>query len=207
MPNRTDRYFSALGSMAQRVIATTGDGSPMVLDSALETVVERARATHDGGGTIMFIGNGGSAAIASHMANDYAKNGRLRAVCYNDGAALTCLANDLGYENVFAYPISLHARTGDLLVAISSSGRSASILNGVAAARKAGCSVVAMSGFAPDNPLRHLGDVNLYVPDGEYGFVEITHLALCHAVLDYAMGWTGLGQTNLSDFESNANVA
>ena len=73
----------------------------------------------------MFVGNGGSAGIASHLAIDFSKNGGLRSLAFNDASALTCLGNDLGYENVFAKQIDFHARAGDLLIAISSSGRSA----------------------------------------------------------------------------------
>ena len=144
---------------------------------------------YDCGNKLGFIGNGGSAGIASHMAIDYSKNGNIRSQAFNDPSALTCLGNDLGYENVFAKQIEFHARPGDLLVAISSSGNSQNILNGVAQARETGCKVVTLSGFAEDNRLRDLGDINFYVPSREYGFVEITHLALCHAVVDFAMGW------------------
>ena len=87
----------------------------------------------------MFIGNGGSAGIASHLAIDFSKNGGLRALAFNDPSALTCLGNDLGYENVFAKQIELHGRAGDLLIAISSSGRSPNILNAVEAARCRDC--------------------------------------------------------------------
>jgi D-sedoheptulose 7-phosphate isomerase len=137
----------------------------------------------------MFLGNGGSAAIASHMAIDYSKNGGLRALAFNDPVSLTCLGNDLGYENVFAKQVDLHARSGDLLVAISSSGKSANVLAAVASARERDCRVVTFSGFQVDNGLRSAGDVNFYVGSSEYGFVEIAHLALCHAILDIDMGW------------------
>ena len=123
------------------------------------------------------------------MAADFSKSGNIRAVAFNDSSMLTCLGNDLGYENVFAKQIEMHARQGDMLVAISSSGRSANILKGVAAARTMGCAVLTISGFLSDNPLRRIGDVNMWVNSGEYGFVEIAHLALCHAILDMAMGW------------------
>jgi D-sedoheptulose 7-phosphate isomerase len=132
----------------------------------------------------MFIGNGGSAGIASHMAIDFSKNGRMPAMAFNDGAALTCLANDFGYEEVFARQMHFHARRGDLLVAISSSGRSQSILRAVDAAREIGCSVITMSGFEPTNPLRAMGEVNFYVARSEYGIVEVAHTALIHAVVD-----------------------
>lgn len=131
-----------------------------------------------------FIGNGASAAIASHMAADWLKNAGIAAQCFNDGALTTCLANDMGYENVFAIPITAHARKGDLLVAISSSGESDNVLNGVDAAYRAGCYVVTMSGKKPDNRLRNLGDVAFYVPSDHYGTVEVCHHAICHAILD-----------------------
>ena len=58
----------------------------------------------------MFVGNGGSAGICSHLAIDFSKNGGLRAMAFNDPSALTCLGNDLGYENVFAKQIEFHGR-------------------------------------------------------------------------------------------------
>ncbi|MGZ2406214.1 phosphoheptose isomerase [Rhizobium ruizarguesonis] len=77
------------------------------------------------------------------------KNGGLRAMAMNDGATLTCLSNDLGYENVFSTQIAMHANEGDLLVAISSSGRSESITKAARSAREKGCAVMTLSGFVP----------------------------------------------------------
>jgi D-sedoheptulose 7-phosphate isomerase len=134
------------------------------------------------------VGNGGSSAIASHMATDYSKNGDVRAMALNDSSMLTCLGNDLGYDRVFAKQIELYARPDDLVIAISSSGRSANILNAVKAARAAKCAVVTFSGFTADNPLRRLGDINFYVASDRYGFVEIGHLTICHAILDFICG-------------------
>ena len=122
------------------------------------------------------------------MATDYSKNGNIRSLALNDSAMLTCLSNDLGYDLVFAKQIELHARPGDLAIAISSSGRSASILNAVKAARTAKCAVVTFSGFTADNPLRGLGDINFYINSDRYGFVEIAHLTICHAILDFIRG-------------------
>jgi len=147
-----------------------------------------ARRTHAAGNKLIFVGNGGSAAISSHMATDYSKNGDVRAMALNDASMLSCLGNDLGYERVFAKQIELYARADDLVIAISSSGRSANILNGVKAARAAKCAVVTFSGFASDNPLRRLGDLNFYINSDRYGFVEIGHLTICHAILDFICG-------------------
>src|SRR5579859_6852640 len=121
---------------------TSDSGRKLTLDQAINRVMAHAVRTHESGNKLIFVGNGGSAAIASHMATDYSKNGDIRSLALNDSSMLTCLGNDLGYDRVFAKQIELHARPGDLVIAISSSGRSANILNAVAAARAAGCAVV-----------------------------------------------------------------
>ena len=189
MASRLESYFSALGECLGAATVVDGSGTSLGLSDAVERTVELVRTVHAAGGKLMFVGNGGSAGIASHAAIDYTKNGGLRALCFNDGAALTCYGNDLGFDQVFAAPILTHAAAHDLLIAISSSGRSPNILNAVAAARERRCGVVTLSGFSPDNPLRGLGDLNFHVASGEYGFVEISHMTLCHAVLDICMGW------------------
>ncbi len=181
-------YFAEFAKLGATARVTTAEGGEASLDDFVGWVIATARQAHAGGGKLMFVGNGGSSAIASHMAIDYSKNGGMRALAFNDSAFLTCLGNDLGYENVFAKPIDLFANRGDLLLAISSSGRSANILNAVETARGRGCHIATFSGFQPDNPLRRLGDYNLYVPASSYGFVEISHLAVCHCILDTAMG-------------------
>jgi D-sedoheptulose 7-phosphate isomerase len=132
---------------------------------------------------LIFIGNGGSAAIASHMAIDYSKAGGINAVALNDPAALTCLANDYGYEQVFSKQLYYQYRDGDILVAISSSGQSENILKAVYYL-KPFATIFTFSGFKPDNPLRQMGHLNFYVPSDSYGFVEISHLILLHAILD-----------------------
>ena len=183
-------YFATLGSMNERVVVTNATGEEFDLSEVMAAAMERAQATHDSGNKLMFIGNGGSSTIASHMAEDYTKAGGIRTLAFNDPAFLTCLANDLGFDEVFARQIEMFAQPGDMLVAISSSGNSQNILNGALAAKNRGCWVMTLSGFTPQNLLRNLGDINIYVPSSEYGFVEITHLAVCHAMLDVAMGWT-----------------
>jgi D-sedoheptulose 7-phosphate isomerase len=176
-------------------VATDRRGERTDVEATLHWTAEVMHQAHDGGKKIIFVGNGGSAGISSHLAIDYTKNGGLRSLAFNDGAALTCLGNDLGYEYVFAKQIEMHGRTGDVLVAISSSGRSPNILKAVSAAREGGLVILTLSGFGSDNPLRRLGDYNIYVASGEYGIVEVTHLALCHAILDFDMGWQPNAQT------------
>jgi D-sedoheptulose 7-phosphate isomerase len=181
------RYFATLDRIARAIAVTDGTGQPRGFDSAMSRFAELCRETDAAKGKLMFVGNGGSASIASHMAIDFSKNGRIKALAFNDPMFLTCLGNDLGYENVFGFQVETHAEAGDLLVAISSSGRSANILNAVAAARRRSAKVVTMSGFDQKNPLRSSGDLNFYVPASEYGYVELLHGSLCHCVLDALM--------------------
>jgi D-sedoheptulose 7-phosphate isomerase len=189
MQGELEGYFETLGRLGGLVQASDLQRREVTIDAAMAWAVNESERTKSEDAKVYFIGNGGSAAIASHMAIDWMKNGGFAAAAFNDSAALTCLSNDIGYEQVFALPLSRHAKAGDLLVAISSSGKSANILTGVDAARANGAKVMTLSGFDQNNPLRGKGDMNFYVPNGLYGFVEIAHLTICHAVLDLAMGW------------------
>ena len=191
MHERLNRYFATLGDLLRGAEVTDRAAKSIALAEGCDWVRNAAHKAHSAGNKIIFVGNGGSAGIASHLAIDFSKNGGLRSLAFNDASALTCLGNDLGYENVFAKQLDFHARAGDLLIAISSSGRSPNILNAVKAARAHDCKVVTFSGFTEENDLRKSGDINFYVRSREYGFVEVAHLALCHAVLDIDMGWGG----------------
>jgi len=183
-----DNYFRMQADLLCTAEVSSASGTRMGLCEAINWAMTHARAVHAAGNKLIFVGNGGSAAIASHMATDYSKNGGIRALAMNDSSMLTCLGNDLGYDRVFAKQIELHGRRGDLLIAISSSGRSPNILGAVEAARAAGCKIITLSGFTADNPLRTKGDINFYITSDRYGFVEIGHLTICHAILDFLCG-------------------
>lgn len=189
MQARLTEYFETLATLIRNAEVTDRSARKLALDDGIEWMRAAAHRAHDAGNKIMFIGNGGSAGIASHLAIDFSKNGGLRSQAFNDPAALTCLGNDLGYENVFAKQVDLHARPGDVLVAISSSGQSPNILAAVEVAHNRGCPIATFTGFGEGNALRRLGDMNFYIHSNEYGFVEISHLSLCHAMLDLDMGW------------------
>lgn len=160
-------------------------GSPVKskkLPEALERTRDMFRAAHKSGGKVIFIGNGGSAAIASHMATDYTKNGGIRSVAFNDAPTLTCMANDFGYENAFKKLIEYYAFKNDVVVCISSSGNSQNILRASGEARARNLKLITFSGFDPENSLRIGGNLNFYVPAGDYGLIEITHLTLLHTI-------------------------
>src|SRR3989338_9173856 len=157
-------YFRTLKSVFDKIIAT-GRGSKIyqfeeAIDISMCMIVRQASF----GGKLFFIGNGASASIASHMATDFWKNAGIRALSFNDSSLLTCISNDYGYSRVFEKPIEAFAENNDILIAISSSGKSENILRAVSAAKKRRLKIITFSGFNNSNPLRSLGDINFYVP-------------------------------------------
>lgn len=140
---------------------------------------------------LFFIGNGGSSAIASHMTADFMKNGGMNTYSLYDNAVTTCMGNDYGYEYIFSKPMEFLVQEGDLVVAISSSGNSANIVNGIVTAKKKKAEVITLTGFAEDNKAKQLGDVNLYVACAKYGIVESIHNLILQQVVDMIMDRDG----------------
>ena len=180
-------YLQTLAQLALGTQVTDRSGTSISLDEGAERAVQLLLASGAGSGKVMAIGNGGSAAIASHMQNDICKAVRVRSLVFTEQPLLTALANDDGYKTVFETPVRLWAEPGDVLVAISSSGRSDNILRAVRAASELHCDVVSFSGFDEGNPLRSMGTVNFHVASGAYGLVENAHGAISHFITDRAM--------------------
>ena len=143
-------------------------------------------------GQVFFVGNGGSAAIASHMTSDFMKNGGMKTYSLYDNSVTTCMANDYGYEHIFSRPLELLANEKDLLVAISSSGNSQNIINAIEIAKKGGCIVVTLTGFELDNSIRKMGDYNLHVPVCHYGMVESIHNLILQQIVDVILERDGM---------------
>lgn len=155
----------------------------------LGKVAHLLKAVHNEGKKVLIFGNGGSAAIASHFSVDLTKNAGVRCVNCNEPGLITCFANDYGYERWVEKAVDFYGDEGDLLIAISSSGSSKNILNGVKAARDGKFrAVVTFSGFVEDNPLCLLGDINLWVDSRAYNFVENIHQVWLLAIVDLIIG-------------------
>lgn len=135
-------------------------------------------------GVVYLVGNGASASMASHFATDLSKGGGLHAQVFTDPALVTAIGNDIGYEQVFAEPLRGRGRAGDMLVAISSSGRSPNVLAAAEAARALDMTIVTLSAKEPDNPLREAGRLNFYLPGHTYGLAETAHAAVLHWWMD-----------------------
>lgn len=144
---------------------------------------KRTQLTRDNN-TIYFAGNGASAAMASHFAADFAKNGKVKTHVFTDNALITALANDIAYDQVFSEPIRWWLKENDMFVGISSSGNSPNVVNAAVEAKKKGGCVVTLSSMKSDNALRQLGDFNFYIPGKTYGESETGHNVILHYWVD-----------------------
>ena len=136
-------------------------------------------------------GNGGSASIANHMQCDHVKGVRTttdltpRVVSLSANIELlTAIANDLGYEDVFAYQLQSQSAPGDVLIAVSSSGRSPNIVRALTWAREHGLRTIALTGF-DGGDARAVADVAIHVDCANYGIIEDLHQTIMHALAQY----------------------
>jgi len=136
--------------------------------------------------TLFMIGNGASCSMTSHFSVDLTKNAGVHAVSFTDAALITCFSNDFSYETANMEMIKCYMKEGDVLFAISSSGRSANIINAVNFVREKFPKnfVIGFSGFSPENSLHMLATHGLHIKDQSYGIVESAHSYLLHMMID-----------------------
>jgi D-sedoheptulose 7-phosphate isomerase len=175
---------SELHSIVSTTRVTDASGKQINTEAAILQVLELLRELRSRKGSLYLVGNGGSAAVAGHSVTDFLNVARLRATTLHDSSLITCMANDYGYENAFARILYILAQPGDALIAISSSGKSPNICNAAAKVREIGGTIITLSGFAPDNPLRELGNFNIWLDSHDYGMVEIGHQFVLHNIAD-----------------------
>jgi D-sedoheptulose 7-phosphate isomerase len=171
--------------------------------AAVERAAELVADALAGGGQVLFCGNGGSAADAQHLAAELVGRLQLERPAYRavalttDTSVLTAVGNDYGYADVFARQVEGLGRAGDVLVAISTSGRSENVLRAAASASARGMQVVAFLGPA-DSPLDEGADLALHVDGDVAGLVQQGHITIGHAICGWverrlATGGTGAG--------------
>lgn len=159
-------------------------GKEISHDLAFRQLKNYALNIRDRKKSVYFIGNGASASIASHISADLAKNAGIHTEVFSDLSLITAIANDIGYEEVFAEPLRRRMNAGDMLVAISSSGQSPNIIRAVSEAVNLGGTAVTISAMKKDNAIRSLGTLNFYVPASSYGGAETCHAAILHYWID-----------------------
>ena len=153
----------------------------------------------EAGSTIFFIGNGGSAATASHFANDIAIGTcefkkPFRAISLTDNVpVITAIGNDFGYEEIFRRQLSVLGKRGDLVVGISASGNSLNIINAFKYAQESGIKTIAITAF-DGGTMKSMADLSVHVPTEtkEYGPAEDVHMILDHLVGAYLMRYINL---------------
>lgn len=133
---------------------------------------------------LYILGNGGSASVAGHAVTDFFNVAKIRATTLHESSLLTCMANDFGYENAVARMLGQLLNSGDMVIAISSSGNSLNMRNAATVASQSGAYVVTLTGFSENNPLRYLGHTNIWLDSEDYGFVEIGHQFILHNIAD-----------------------
>jgi len=177
------RLIVSPAALVERYLNGLQDLLASIEPAILTSVVERIAQARDQGRTVYIAGNGGSAATAAHVANDFGKatrrSGRrpIRAMCLSDNISwLTALANDEGYDRVFAGQLENFAEAGDVLIVISASGNSANLLRAVALAQSLRVFTIGVLGF-DGGKLKDLVDEALWLPSpiGLYGPVESAH--------------------------------
>ena len=176
-------YFEYLGIVLSNISLNEIEGFvKLILDA------------RDRGSTIFFIGNGGSAATASHFANDiaigtrtYEKPFRVISLCDNQ-AVITAIANDDGYEKIFSQQLKVLLKKQDVVVAISASGNSPNLIDAIGMAKKMSAITVGISAF-DGGKMKEIVDFSLHVPTekGEYGPAEDAHMILDHLIGNYLM--------------------
>lgn len=160
---------------------------------SVTAIIEALEKTLTTNANIYIMGNGGSAATASHMVNDLGVGLRRRGLInYNiqsladNTPVTTAIANDIGYDNIFYMQLEGLLKKDDVLIAISCSGNSPNIVKAVQYAKEIGSQVIGITGF-DGGVLRELSDINFHVdaPAGEYGLVEDIHMILDHMIYSY----------------------
>ncbi|MGB0908725.1 MAG: SIS domain-containing protein [Nitrospirales bacterium] len=173
-----DSYFK---SFEDHLVATD-------VHAQLIALKDLVLSCHILGKKMVIAGNGGSAAIASHCAIDFTKAAGIRCVNFNESSLITCFANDYGYEHWLEKALEFYADDGDVVVLISSSGRSMNMVRAADYANKRGLSLVTFTGFAASNPLRSRGVLNFWLKSRSYNHIETFHqlwlLSVCDLIVE-----------------------
>jgi D-sedoheptulose 7-phosphate isomerase len=142
------------------------------------------------GRSIFVLGNGGSAAMASHFTVDMTKNAEIRAINFNEADLITCFANDYGFEFWMLEAIRMYSKEKDIVILISSSGKSKNILNAAKWTLKNKRKLITFSGMNPKNPLRMLNKngLNFWVDSMAYNQIEMVHHIWLLAIVDMIIG-------------------
>ncbi len=186
-----DKPYDTMGGYLDDYFDRLREAAASVARERMQAAAELIFATIERDGVIFSCGNGGSAAIANHLACDCLKGTRTDTTIRPRVSSLsatieliTAIANDIGYDDIFSYQLSSLARPGDILIAITSSGQSPNIVKALAWAKNNGMKTIAMTGFLGGKSA-DLADIALHVDAHNYGVIEDVHQSMMHALAQY----------------------
>jgi phosphoheptose isomerase len=186
-----DARYASAGAYFAEYAKEMARASETIDPAAMELAGSLLVDAYARGARMFSCGNGGSAAIANHMQCDHLKGIRTGTdlapqvlSLSTNVEVLTAIANDIGYHEIFVYQLQSQARPGDVLIAVSSSGRSRNIVDALTWARDNGLRTIAITGFE-GGAARTVADVAIHVDCTNYGVVEDLHQAVMHALAQY----------------------
>tara|TARA_X000000950_G_scaffold283148_1_gene383388 strand:- start:1587 stop:2138 length:552 start_codon:yes stop_codon:yes gene_type:complete len=155
---------------------------------SLEKIAKSLISANRNNKKIIIFGNGGSAAISSHVSVDLTKNAKIRSVNFNEADLLTCFSNDFGYKKVYSKSLEFYADAGDVVIIISSSGKSKNVLEAAKICKKKKLLLYTFTGFSKSNPLKKMGNINLWVNSKAYNIIENIHQIWLLSIVDRIIG-------------------
>ena len=178
-----DTFISIFNNIEYHYVGVEDKAS--VVMGRLESSFKAAKRR---GSTVHFVGNGGSASICDHISQDFFTKWGIKTMTYSSPALMSRNANDVGWENVFSEALEKTISKHDILVAISSSGRSQNILNAMSVADKKGAFIVAITGMDKyKNKITKKSNIlfDIHIPSNIYGHIEVATEALLHSLIDF----------------------
>lgn len=155
---------------------------------SLEKIAKSLISANKKNKKIIIFGNGGSAAISSHVSVDLTKNAKIRSINFNEADLLTCFSNDYGYKKVYSKSLEFYADKGDIVIIISSSGRSKNLLEAAKICKKKKLLLYTFTGFSKSNPLKKMGNINLWANSKAYNIIENIHQIWLLSIVDRIIG-------------------
>ncbi len=155
---------------------------------SLEKIYKSIILTNKKNKKVIIFGNGGSAAISSHVSVDLTKNAGIRSINFNEADLLTCFSNDFGYQKVFSKSLEFYVDKGDLVIIISASGRSKNLLEAAKYCKRRKIFLCTLTGFSKSNPLKKMGDINMWANSKAYNIVENVHQIWLLSIVDRIIG-------------------
>ena len=178
-----NNFYKSFFKKLNNLINNTDINSLEKIALALKTLKKKNKK-------VLVMGNGGSAAISSHISVDLTKNAKIRSVNFNEADLITCFSNDYGYQKVFSKSLEFYADKGDIVIIISSSGKSKNLIEAAKFCKKNKIQLFTFTGFSKSNPLRKMGSINLWVNSRAYNIVENIHQIWLLSIVDRIIGRT-----------------